>query len=95
MQASRERASGTSDALELKRSLKKPVIRSRTLDYSAVVGPGTMMSSMNVSAEIPQGRLPDGDILFRSAIAKQIIDLVEVQRVGLRLCESPRVWVRH
>ena len=36
------------------------------------------MSSMNVSAEIPQGRLPDGDILFRSAIAKQIIDLVEV-----------------
>jgi hypothetical protein len=78
VQASRERALGTSEALELKRSLKKLVIRSNTLVSSAVVGPGTKISSINASAEIRQGAPADGDILFLSSIAKQIIDLVGV-----------------
>jgi len=78
VQASRERALGTFDSLELKRSLKKPVIRSNTLVSSAVVGPGAKISSINASAEIRQSACLDRDILFLSSIAKQTIYLVGV-----------------
>jgi len=78
VQASRERALGTSDSLKLKLSLKKPVIRSNTLVSCADVGSGAKMSSMKASAEIPQSTRPDGDILFLSSIAKETIYLVGV-----------------